>query len=68
MPKPLHPPPSLSKSALLLSPCKYWARGDVAWYEEKYTDTTDRDMGSQFHQEIDQWLRENKPAISKSTT
>ncbi len=55
--KPLHEPPSLSKSALLLSPCQYWARPDVRWYDDRFTDTTARDLGTAFHEEIDKWLR-----------
>lgn len=57
----LHQLPSLSKSALLLSPCQYWAREDVRWYDDAYVDTTNRDLGTAFHKEIDKWLRNQEP-------
>ena len=48
---------SLSKSALLLSPCVTWAHPKSEWYDDKYTDTTDRDIGTEFHQMIDDYLK-----------
>lgn len=49
--------PSISKSALLLSPCLFWAKNGTEWYDEAYTDTTDRDFGTLFHQKIDDYLK-----------
>jgi hypothetical protein len=49
--------PSISKSALLLSPCITWANPKSKWYEEKYTDTSDRDLGIEFHSLIDSYLK-----------
>ena len=52
----LHDPPSLSKSALLLSPCIAWAGPLAQWYDEDRVDdndTTKRDNGTWFHREMD---------------
>jgi hypothetical protein len=50
---PPHPVPSLSKSALLLSPCVAWAAPDAKWYDDRFTDTTKRDRGSDCHARLD---------------
>ncbi len=49
--------PSMSKSALLLSGCLAWAHPRAKWYDEKHTDTTDRDIGTEFHRQIDSYIR-----------
>lgn len=59
--------PSLSKSALLLSPCVTWAHPKAKHYEEKYTDTSDRDLGTEFHNLIDAYLK-GKPVEVPSTS
>ncbi len=58
MAKALHGPVSLSKSALLLSPCIRWASGQSQWFDESKVDATDtvkRDKGTEFHTRIHQW-------------
>ncbi len=53
---PSRPIPSMSKSALLLSPCTYWARNDAEWYNEDLIDKSDtkiRDDGIIFHEWMD---------------
>lgn len=40
---------SLSKSALLLSPCIRWAWDGAKPYEDEFADTTKRDKGTNFH-------------------
>jgi len=49
---------SLSKSALFLSPCIYWVGKEE--YDSRFADTTERDKGTKFHQEIDQWIKSQK--------
>lgn len=68
----LHEAPSLSKSALLLSPCLAWASPDRAWFDEKRVDaedTTKRDLGITFHDILDQNQKghaiEVPPALTK---
>ncbi len=60
MAKSLHEAPSLSKSALLLSPCSTWAGPQAAWYDEEYTgdseDMSKRDFGTLFHNLMDQYI------------
>lgn len=51
--------PTISKSALLLSPCLAWAHPKARWYDEKYSDTSDRDLGIEFHRLIDDYIRSN---------
>jgi hypothetical protein len=43
--------PSLSKSALLLSPCIAWTHPTAEQYDDRFTDTTKRDRGTTFHNE-----------------
>lgn len=67
MPGVRHDKPSLSKSALLLSPCIAWADPDNRWYDEskeKPEDTEKRDAGTRFHELIDQWLKSPSPPSS----
>ncbi len=50
-----HQAPSLSKSALLLSPCLSWVRPEAAWYQEDLVDSSDltaRNNGSRCHELI----------------
>lgn len=60
LPKPPHGAPSLSKSALLLSPCLTWAGAQARWYDEAYTgdsaDMNKRDKGTLFHQTMDNYM------------
>lgn len=56
----LHPFPSLSKSALLLSPCVAWASPMAKWYDDRFTDTSKRDRGTAFHEAIDDYIRTGK--------
>lgn len=51
--------PSISKSALLLSGCLAWAHPKAKWYDEKHSDTSARDLGTEFHRQIDAFIREN---------
>lgn len=51
--------PSMSKSALLLSPCVFWAGQKAKQYDDKFTDTSDRDVGTEFHRLIDEYIRAN---------
>ncbi len=56
MAKPVHGPVSLSKSALLLSPCIAWAGPQAKWFDESKVDPSDtvkRDKGTEFHGRID---------------
>jgi len=46
-----------SKSALLLSPCIRWAWDGAKPYEDKYADTTKRDLGTNFHLCMDEYYR-----------
>lgn len=55
-----HLPPSLSQSALLLSPCLAWADPGARWYDDKYADTSKRDKGTNVHRIID-CLLTNRP-------
>lgn len=55
--KALHPFPSLSKAALLLSPCIAWADPQAKWYDDRFTDTTKRDRGTKFHTLMDRCVR-----------
>jgi hypothetical protein len=48
---------SASKSALLLSPCLAWADKGAKWYEDEKVDTSARDAGTEFHGEMDRWLK-----------
>lgn len=57
MPKGTKLGPSMSKSALLLSPCLAWAHPKAKWYDEKHTDTSARDLGTEFHRLIDSYLK-----------
>lgn len=53
---------SISKSALLLSPCLAWAAPDAEWYQEDKVDPEDlskRDKGTLFHQEIHDYICRN---------
>ncbi len=61
---PLHEPPSLSKSGLLLSPCIAWAGPLSRWYDEEKVDLEDmskRDKGTCFHRAIDDFLKTGCP-------
>lgn len=49
---------SISKSALLLSGCLAWAHPKAKHYNEKHTDTSARDLGTEFHRLIDQYIQE----------
>ncbi len=52
----LHEPPSLSKSALLLSPCLAWADPQARYYDETLVEQKDhskRDRGIRFHAIMD---------------
>ncbi len=54
----IHGPVSLSKSALLLSPCIAWAGPQALWYDEDkvdHSDTEKRDKGTSFHRDIDRF-------------
>lgn len=51
--------PSISKSALLLSGCLAWANPRAKWYDEKHTDTSARDLGTEFHRQIDNFIKGN---------
>lgn len=66
-----HEQVSLSKSALLLSPCTYWALPEAKWYDDRYTDKSDRNKGTEFHKRIDRWLKQNVvaklPAVVKKS-
>lgn len=53
----LHPWPSMSKAALLLSPCIAWADPRAKWYDDRFTDTTKRDRGTAFHEAIDAYIK-----------
>lgn len=46
--------PSLSKSALLLSPCIYWAGKGVQWYDNDYDPESKREKGTAVHSLIDE--------------
>lgn len=48
--------PSMSKSALLVSPCSAWTNPEALWYDEERIDGVDhqkRDDGTVFHQVMD---------------
>lgn len=49
--------PSMSKSALLLSPCLAWAHPKAKHYDDRYTDTSDRDLGTEFHRLMDEFIK-----------
>lgn len=51
--------PSISKSALLLSGCLAWAHPKAKWYDEKHSDTSARDLGTEFHRQIDAFIQGN---------
>lgn len=57
-----HRLPSLSKSALMLSPCLSWTRPDARHYADEFTDTTKRDRGTQFHLLIANYIQ-GKPVV-----
>lgn len=59
--------PSISKSALLLSPCLAWANKKAKWYDERLADTTDRDLGTEFHRLIDQFIRDGGQELTSPT-
>lgn len=44
---------SLSKSALVLSPCIRWASDEAVQYDEAFSDTSKRDKGILFHDTMD---------------
>ena len=48
--------PSLSKSALLLSPCVAWTHPTAEQYDDRFTDTTKRDKGTRFHGHIHNYI------------
>lgn len=47
--------PSMSKSALLLSPCTRWADPRAKWYDESKVEFKERDEGTMFHEAMDQF-------------
>lgn len=51
--------PSISKSALLLSGCLAWCHPKARWYDEKHSDTSARDLGTEFHRQIDAFIRDH---------
>lgn len=56
--------PSLSKSALLLSPCIRWAGPQAEWYDEVYVDGDEmskRDIGTHVHQSIHKYMVSGNP-------
>ena len=58
-------PPTISKSALLLSPCVYWAKETSRWYDESFEeDTSKRDLGTEVHRAIDAYLKTGKFSCS----
>ncbi len=68
MAKALHGLPSMSKSALLLSPCIGWAGPQARWFDESKVDKSDtvkRDQGTEFHQLIDRHQKHGsiEPAV-----
>lgn len=48
---------SLSKSALILSPCLTWAGDGAKAYEDELADTSKRDRGIEFHDAMDAYYR-----------
>ncbi len=55
-----HGRPSLSKSALLMSPCLRWADPTSEHYDEVYVDGDEiskRDLGTLFHTAMDVWVK-----------
>lgn len=48
---------SLSKSALILSPCLRWAWEGAKRYEDEFADTTKRDKGTAFHECMDDYYK-----------
>lgn len=48
---------SLSKSALLLSPCLRWAGPEAREYEDEHADTSKRDKGTAFHSAMDEYYK-----------
>lgn len=58
-PRANHGAPSLSKSALMLSPCIAWAGPQAPWYEEDKVDNTKRDLGIVFHSSIDESIKDD---------
>ncbi len=57
---PIYTLPSISKSALMLSPCTAWARPGTAVYKEEYINAKERDDGTVFHKEIWNYIN-NRP-------
>jgi hypothetical protein len=56
----LHEPPSLSKSALLMSPCLAWAGPSAQWFDETRVDPEDfeaRNNGTQVHGLLDELVK-----------
>lgn len=52
---------SLSKSALILSPCLGWAHPKAQWYKESVGDTTARDKGTNFHSFMEEHIGGSSP-------
>lgn len=60
--------PSLSKSALILSPCLAWTHPSARYYDDRFTDKSARDSGTRVHKAIDLWLRKrSEKALSEKT-
>jgi hypothetical protein len=62
-----HTAPSLSKSALLLSPCIAWAGPQARWYDEdkvEAKDTEKRDKGTLYHKRIDIFAKGDDNGLS----
>ncbi len=57
---------SLSKSGLLLSPCIKWAEEGVPWYDDRFTDTTKRDIGTRVHAAIDASVNGQEATVQDS--
>lgn len=53
---------SLSKSALLLSPCIRWAWEGAKPYEDEFADTTKRDKGTNFHSGMEVYYADGEEA------
>lgn len=49
--------PSISKSALLLSGCLFWTSKKAKKYDERHTDHSDRDLGTEFHRLMDEYMK-----------
>ena len=54
-----HEAVSLSRSALMLSPCIYWAQPQAEWYDSAYDPQSKRDRGTEVHSLIHQGIQDH---------